>query len=100
MGHVGIQFLNATSTISAIFQNNLNLSRRYLHESIIYRFVQLLLKFGEKRRTRWLTFLRNVAVVGGTPVARSQSVLLMTVSRRDFWAHMIISAARKSIIEF
>ena len=79
MSHVGIRSLNATSGISAVFKNNVLLSRRYMSEKIIHRYVQLLIRFGEKKTTRWLTFLRHVAVVGGSPVARNQAIILMAV---------------------
>lgn len=79
ISHIGVLNLNVATTLSAIFKANPILSRRCINISILRRFVTLLMTYGEKKRTRWLSFLHNTVVVDGTPSPANQSAVLNLV---------------------
>lgn len=77
--HIGVLNLNVASTLSAVFKANPILSRRCINISILRRFVTLLMTYGEKKRTRWLSFLHNTVVVDGMASPANQSAVLNLV---------------------
>jgi len=83
ISHIGVLNLNVATTLAAIFKANPVLSRRCINAGIIRRFVSLLIDYGEKKRTRWLSFLHNTVVVDGKPVPSNQSVVLNLASEKE-----------------
>jgi len=81
--HIGVLNLNVASTLSAVFKANPILSRRCINISILRRFVTLLMTYGEKKRTRWLSFLHNTVVVDGMASPANQSAVLNLASENE-----------------
>lgn len=75
LSHTGVQNLNVADTISSLFTKNPLLASR-IGGGVLQKFVKLIVRYGEKKRARWLRFLRSIIVVNEAPIKESQAAVL------------------------
>lgn len=75
LSHLGVQNLNVADTISSLFTSNPVLASCIGNE-VLQKFAKLIVRYGEKKRARWLRFLRSIIVVNETPIKENQASVL------------------------